>query len=135
MCGLHGEDEKIKRMFELLQKIDRDEYGINWNVSPTYVAGCCDRYKRHIYITRFGDVSPCIGTSLKGVKLGNVRESSLTKLWDSLLMRKIRSRDYSGSCLNCINFKEEKCNSCLGRYADRIDENTINTIGCWNLRK
>ncbi len=133
-CGLSGEDENIKRMFELLQKIDRNEYGIEWNVSPTYVAGCCDRYKQHLYVTRFGDVSPCIGASLKGVKLGNVRNNSLVELWKSPLMIKIKDKDYTGECLECKNYQEEKCNSCLGRYTNRIDEEVINTIGCWNKR-
>ena len=133
-CGLSGEDARIKRMFELLQKIDREEYGIEWDVSPTYVAGCCDRYKRHLYVTRFGDVSPCIGTSLKGVKLGNIGERSLSEIWNSPLMRKIRDKDYVGECLSCENYVEEKCNSCLGRYTGRIDEEVVNTIGCWNKR-
>ncbi|MDP2750155.1 MAG: radical SAM protein [Nanoarchaeota archaeon] len=133
-CNLSSEDEKIKSVFELLQKIDRDEYGIEWLISPTYVAGCCDRYKRHMYVTRFGDVSPCIGASLKGVNLGNIKEDSLSQIWGSSLMQKIRHKEYIGECLECKNYQEEKCNSCLGRYADEINEESINTVGCWNKR-
>ena len=134
-CGLNKEDKKIKEMFEQLQKIDKEEYGISWEISPTYVAGCCDRYKKHLYVTRFGDVSPCIGASLKGIKLGNIREKTLLDLWDSPLMKKIRDKDYSGTCLECKNFREKKCNSCLGRYVNKIDEESINTIGCWNKKE
>jgi hypothetical protein len=49
-------------------------------------------------------------------------------------MRKIRGKDYAGACLECKNYQEEKCNSCLGRYTDRIDEKIIHTTGCWNKR-
>ena len=133
-CGQIGKDKNIKNMFELLQKIDKEEFNIEWDISPTYVAGNCDRHKQHMYINRFGNVSPCIGTNLKGTHLGNIKKNSLENLWELPLMRKIRNRDYGGECLSCKNYVEETCNSCLGRYTDQINEKEINTIGCWNKK-
>lgn len=133
-CGLCENDEKTKNMFETLQKIDKEEYGFEWLLSPTYIAGNCERYKQHLYIDRFGNVSPCLGANLNEIKLGNLKEKSLKALWNLSLMKKIRNRDYTGECINCESFKKEECNSCLGRYADKISEDEVHTIGCWNKK-
>ena len=127
-------EEKIKLMFEGLQKIDKEEYGYEWEISPTYVAGCCDRYKRHMYVNRFGVVSPCLGANLSGAHLGNLKEKSLEEMWSSSLMTKVKNKDYCGECVNCQHFKEGTCHSCLGRFVDVLNEEKIHTIGCWHKK-
>ena len=139
-CGLCSQDEKTRQMFEILQEIDEKEYGYTWQISPTYVAGKCERYKQHLYIDRFGNVSPCLGTNLDGINIGNVKQSTeqhtnLEKIWnENPLLQKVKQRDYEGKCKTCKAFQNGDCNSCLGRYAT-IDTNTnrINTMGCWNF--
>lgn len=133
-CGIDPEDKKTKAMFGLLQKIDKEEYKLEWPINPLYVAGCCDRYKKHLYIDRFGNISPCLGAHLSGINLGKLPETTLEEAWQTPLMKKIRSRDYEGKCTECGNFKTQKCNSCLGRYCDEISEKRIHTTGCWNKK-
>lgn len=134
-CRLSREDTKNKEMFEILQKIDREEYGNEWVISPTYIADCCDRYERHLYINRFGDIAPCLGANLKEVKLGNIKTDNLESCWESALMKKVRDRDYEGECTDCKSFVDKECNSCLGRYADKITLDEIHTIACWNKKE
>jgi radical SAM protein with 4Fe4S-binding SPASM domain len=141
-CGLFSQDEKTKTMFKILQNIDKKEYGHIWEISPTYVAGKCERYKQHLYVDRFGNVSPCLGTHLNKIDLGNVKKSlknhtTLAKIWfNNSLMQKIKKRKYEGKCTRCEHYKKYECNSCLGRYAEvNPKANIIKTIGCWNFEK
>ncbi|MFH1072266.1 MAG: radical SAM protein [Nanoarchaeota archaeon] len=141
-CGLCSQDEKTKMMFQILQEIDEKEYGYTWHISPTYVAGKCERYKQHLYVDRFGNVSPCLGTHLDKVTVGNLKDGKhpygiLESIWLSHpLVQKIREREYEGACTRCTNYQQRDCNSCLGRYAT-IDTatNTVMTRGCWNYKE
>jgi MoaA/NifB/PqqE/SkfB family radical SAM enzyme len=128
------EDEATRKMFLKLQKISKDEFGEEWEISPTYVGGCCDRHKYHLYVDCEGNVSPCLGANKKNVFLANTCEkNSLSRAWNSMLMKKIKERKYSGRCMNCKSFENKICNSCLGRYTNSISEEEICTTGCWNF--
>lgn len=121
---------KVKKMMEKLQQLDQKKYGYEWQYSPTYITGCCDRYKRHLYIDRFGQVSPCLGAAINKVILGNIKKEKLSQMWELPLMKTIRQRKYSGECAKCKKFKNRTCNSCLGRFVDNFDGNCVATIGC-----
>lgn len=137
-CSLCASDQQVKDVLLTLQHIDRDEFGEIWPISQSYVGTACDRYMHHLYINQYGDIRPCIGA--KDVVLGNIRDTTLAKAWESREMAIIRSRAYHGKCGDeCANFAEGKCNSCLGRRtanlnnATLLEEGCVNTIGCWNF--
>ncbi|OQB06668.1 MAG: pyrroloquinoline quinone biosynthesis protein PqqE [bacterium ADurb.Bin212] len=138
-CDLCEEDARIKAKLTELQNIDATEYDTHWELSQSYVGTVCDRYMHHMYINQYGEIRPCIGAM--DVNLGNIKNSSLPEAWNSVEMRVIRARTYHGKCGDeCANFAEGKCNSCLGRRAFDLtndslrEKGCVDTIGCWNFR-
>jgi MoaA/NifB/PqqE/SkfB family radical SAM enzyme len=133
-------DKKLKATYELLSKIDREEFGNNWEPTCNYVGPyACNRYKHHLYITKTGTVHPCIGSV--HVLLGNIKNKKLKEIWGYPEMRIIRARRYDGKCEDCELFMKGKCNSCLGRCTENLNNNNllktgkVHTVGCWGFRQ
>ena len=140
-CSLSILDQALKEKLLELQHIDRTEYPDypHWDISQSYVGTVCDRFRHHMYMTYQGEIHPCIGST--GVRLGNIRTTTLKEAWASPEMQVIRNRCYGGVCgTNCANFAEGKCNSCLGRRAVNLTSDSlkekgfVDTVGCWNNR-
>lgn len=133
--GSPGDDE-MREIFCTLQHIDAEEYGNHWHISRSYVGTCCDRFRHHLYVSKTGDVHPCVGATT--VHLGNIRTASLQDCWDTPAMMVIRNHKYVGKCAECLNFEEERCYSCLGRCTTMLTNSQIEadgfvqTTGCWN---
>lgn len=127
----------LQKTLKQLQKIDKEEYGHEWDIIPTYVGSSpCTRFEHHLHIRNDGVVKPCIGADK--VILGNTRKQSLKKIWDSKITKIIRSHNYKGKCPTCKNYQEHKCYSCLGRSTANLTteflkkHGYVKTIGCWN---
>jgi MoaA/NifB/PqqE/SkfB family radical SAM enzyme len=131
-------EAEMKDIFSNLQRIDAEEFGNIWHVSRSYVGTRCDRFRHHLYVSKIGDVHPCVGAST--VRLGNIRTASLQECWDAPAMKIIRNHTYTGKCAQCDNFKEEMCYSCLGRCTEGLTDSQVErdgcvrTVGCWNRR-
>jgi len=131
-------DEEMQSIFRNLQKIDAEEFDNHWDISRSYIGTSCDRFRHHLYVSKSGQVHPCVGAVT--VDLGNIRDKSLSDCWNSPAMKVIRNHQYSGKCTECANFQEQKCYSCLGRCTeclnnDYIERNShVLTTGCWNYR-
>jgi MoaA/NifB/PqqE/SkfB family radical SAM enzyme len=131
-------DNEMREIFRTLQRIDAEEFGNQWHISRSYIGTCCDRFRHHLYVSKTGDVHPCVGATT--VHLGNIRTATLRECWDAPAMMVIRNHKYTGKCTECLNFKEEKCYSCLGRCTANLNDSQIETdgcvrtIGCWNNR-
>ena len=94
-------------MYELLSKIDNEEFGKKWEPTCSYPGEySCNRYNHHLYIDKEGEVRPCLGAL--NVSLGNIKNKSLKEMWDSKEMQLIRSRNYDGKCLDCGKFQSKK---------------------------
>ena len=133
-CTLRMKGEATKAVLIDLQKIDREEFGRAWPLSQSYVGTVCDRFHHHLYITKYGDVHPCIGSVQ--VSLGNVRtDGTLAKAWERKEMRVIRSRNYAGACASCARFQRRECNSCLGRWSEDLTNDSLIQHGCVKTRK
>ncbi|MFC1801534.1 radical SAM protein [Nanoarchaeota archaeon] len=139
-CKLITSDQMIKDKQLELQKIDRKEYGKEWEISQSYIGTVCDRFAHHMYVNQSGKIRPCIGAM--DVKLGNIKTTTLAEAWDRPEMQIIRNRNYKGKCGDeCANFEEKKCNSCLGRRTDELNNDYllehghVKTIGCWNFKQ
>jgi MoaA/NifB/PqqE/SkfB family radical SAM enzyme len=133
-------DEKLRKMYARLSAIDRKEFGNSWLPSCGYVGkNACNRYFHHLFIDKNGDTHPCIGSV--NVLLGNAKKNSLKEMWDSREMGIIKAREYDGKCLECELFVEGKCNSCLGRYTERLNNRDllktgkVHTTGCWCFKE
>lgn len=147
-CDLCEEDQRLKTKLQELQEIDKNEYGIKWELSQSYIGTVCDRYSYHMYINQHGEIRPCIGAN--EINLGNTKEITLEEAWNKPEMKIIRNRKYKGKCgEECANFNEidiertkeagstkYKCNSCLGRRVENLtnksllEKGYVQTIGC-----
>jgi MoaA/NifB/PqqE/SkfB family radical SAM enzyme len=131
-------DSEMREIFQKLQQIDAEEFGNYWHISRSYIGTCCDRFRHHLYVSKTGDVHPCVGATT--VNLGHIRKSSLQECWNTPVMKIIREHKYEGKCAQCLNYIEEKCYSCLGRCTINLSDKEISkngfvqTIGCWNHR-
>lgn len=133
-------DEKLKKIFQKLSKIDFQEFGIRWTPNATYIGEfSCNRYNHSLFINKKGDVNPCIGSS--NIKLGNVLDKSLKSIWNTPEMKIISEEKYDGKCTSCKLFIDEKCHSCLGRYTKNLNNKNllktckVHTIGCFGYIK
>jgi MoaA/NifB/PqqE/SkfB family radical SAM enzyme len=127
-------------MYDNLAAIDQKEFGNSWLPTCSYVgAYACNRYCHHLFITKTGNVHPCIGSI--NILLGNAKNKTLKEMWNSPEMKIIKTRNYDGKCTECNLFKEKRCNSCLGRYTqDLNNENLlktgkVHTVGCWGFKE
>ena len=139
-CNLQTPDEQTKALLLDLQRVDREEFSNEWEITGSYIASPpCTRFSYHMYIDKVGKVHPCV--SSQDVELGDIKQQSLGEIWDSELMRLIRSHAYQGKCTTCQNYQQEKCYSCLGRACENIttdflkEKGFVQTKGCFNFRK
>ena len=129
-------DKKLKEVYEILSKIDKEEFHNKWVPTCSYIgADSCNRYCHHLYINKIGNVYPCIGSF--NVLLGNIKTEKLNNIWNKKEMILIRNKCYNGKCLHCDLFIKGLCNSCLGRYTENLNNKNlletgkVHTIGCW----
>ena len=82
----------------------------------------------YIVIRANGEVNPCM---LLQVALGNVRERSITQIWqDSAILGQLRARELlKGGCGEC-EYKME-CTGCRGRAYERTGDMLAADPGCW----
>ncbi len=134
-------NKKLKEVYEILSKIDKEEFfNKEWEPTCSYVgAYSCNRYCHHLYITKKGNVHPCIGSF--NVLLGNIKNEKLKDIWNKREMKLIRTKCYDGKCLQCDLFIKGLCNSCLGRYTENLTNDNllktgkIHTSGCWVFKQ
>jgi radical SAM protein with 4Fe4S-binding SPASM domain len=96
---------------------------------PYYNRGCAAGMPSgYITILPNGDVIPCM---LLQVKLGNIREKSIIRIWeDSPLLAKLRSRELlEGECGKCIH--RDICAGCRGRAYEETGDIMASDPGCW----
>jgi len=96
---------------------------------PYYERGCAAGMPNgYITILPNGDVIPCM---LLQVKLGNIREESIIKIWEeSPTLTKLRSRELlKGECGKCIH--RDICAGCRGRAYEETGDIMTTDPGCW----
>ncbi len=138
-CGLQTTDEQTKALLLELQRIDREEFGNEWDITGSYIASPpCTRFSNHMHVDKLGKVHPCV--SSQAVELGDLKVQSLTEIWNSSLMGIVRSHNYQGKCTTCKNYQEQKCFSCLGRACENVtteflkENGFVQTKGCFSYR-
>jgi MoaA/NifB/PqqE/SkfB family radical SAM enzyme len=137
-CHLQTIDDKTKAVLKELQRVDKEEFHNEWEITGSYVASPpCTRFSKHLYIDKTGKVHPCVGSP--AVELGDIKQQTLAEIWNNPLMKIIREHNYSGKCTTCKNYEEHKCYSCLGRATEGLTTESLNrdgvvTTGCFNYR-
>ena len=96
---------------------------------PYYERGCAAGMPNgYVTILPNGDVIPCM---LLQVKLGNIREESIVKIWEeSPILAKLRSRLLlEGECNRCRH--RDACAGCRGRAYEETGNMLASDPGCW----
>lgn len=96
---------------------------------PYYGRGCAAGMSNgYLTVLPNGDVIPCM---LLQVKLGNVREESITRIWDSSqVLSQLRNRNLlEGECGRCIY--KDMCAGCRGRAYEETGNMLATDTGCW----
>jgi radical SAM protein with 4Fe4S-binding SPASM domain len=96
---------------------------------PYYGRGCAAGMPNgYLTILPNGDVIPCM---LLQTKLGNVKDESITEIWNnSQILARLRNRNLlEGLCGRC-NYKG-KCTGCRGRAYEETGNIMAADPGCW----
>jgi len=100
---------------------------------PYYDRGCAAGMPNgYITVLPNGDVIPCM---LLQVRLGNVREENVVKIWEeSPILAKLRSRSLlQGECNRCRH--RDICGGCRGRAYEETGNMLASDPGCWIMSK
>lgn len=131
--SLDVEVSEVREVFERIEKIDKERFGIAWESRPTIAAFSC---KRHLYsclINSQGYVQPCTGID---IAIGSVRENSLKNILDSSSiindLRNIYNR-IEGECRDCEHNCE--CYGCRGNAYQITGNYLASDPTCWKLKK
>jgi radical SAM protein with 4Fe4S-binding SPASM domain len=96
---------------------------------PYYDRGCAAGMPNgYLTILPNGDIIPCM---LLNIKLGNVREESITEIWDdSPVLARLRNRSLlEGECGRCTH--RDVCAGCRGRAYEETGNILAPDSGCW----
>jgi len=96
---------------------------------PYYGRGCAAGMPNgYLTILPNGDVIPCM---LLQIKLGNVREESITRIWDnSQILSKLRNRNLLEEGCGRCTYRDE-CAGCRGRAYEETGNMLATDPGCW----
>lgn len=131
--GLFISSDKVKTVFEHLEMIDKERFGIAWSSRPTIAAFSC---KRHLYsclITSQGYVQPCTGVDML---VGNIRENSLGEILEtSFVIGDLRNiyEKIKGPCKTCEYNCE--CYGCRGNAYQITGNYLASDPTCWRSNK
>ncbi|MBP5511033.1 MAG: radical SAM protein [Kiritimatiellae bacterium] len=120
-------------MFELLARIDREEFGLSWSVQPPLVGRRCLRNLYSCTVSPDGSVKPCVGIPLV---VGNVMATPLADiLRESKVIRDLRHyrETMHGPCRNCPRFSG--CYGCRGSAYQLTGDYLASDPLCWNNQK
>ncbi len=124
---------EVRDVFEHLQMIDRERFGVSWSARPTVAAFCC---KRHLYsclVNSQGYVQPCTGVD---IPVGNIRERPLKEiLSSSLVITNLRNiyEKIEGKCSTC-KYRYE-CYGCRGNAYQITGNYLASDPTCWLCEK
>lgn len=126
---LEVEPAKVKELFEELSRIDREEFGCEWEPHPPLVSSQCARHEYSCTVTSIGDVWPCPGVS---INVGNIREQKLPEiLQQSDVIQELRNIRHTikGKCACCD--LSDHCYGCRGHAYQVSGDYLAEDPLCW----
>lgn len=98
-------------LYEEASKIDEKNFNIIYKPKIPYIGGVwCRQLQYAMYVNILGEVYPCTGSKKL---LGNIKKTPLKEIWNSVLVKKIRSTPYDGCPLRDKNWKGEVDIDCV----------------------
>jgi radical SAM protein with 4Fe4S-binding SPASM domain len=126
---LEVDSARLEQLFESLANVDRERYGLAWDVQPPLVGNRCLRHQFSCLVTARGEVTPCVGVTLP---LGNVRNQSLAAIIAGSQVPK-DLKDYRNTieepCRTCD--QADGCNGCRGAAYQLTGDYLASDPLCW----
>ena len=126
---LHVDPLRLKEVFDAISRIDREEFGREWEPQPPLVGGCCFRHHYSCLVNASGVVMPCVGVT---IPLGSVREKPLKEIiFGSEVIRDLKNyRELiKGPCRECD--KLDHCYGCRGSAYQLTGDYLASDPLCW----
>ncbi len=120
---------QLQNLFSELSRIDREEFGIEWEPKPPVAAFTCRRHLFSCTVTSLGDIVPCPGVDISA---GNIRETSLKEiLAESDVFKNLRNirNTIKGECKECELSSE--CYGCRGMAYHLTGDYLASDPLCW----
>ncbi|MBU4082510.1 radical SAM protein [Patescibacteria group bacterium] len=120
-------------LFKKLQKIDKQEFGFEWPLTPPIVGQNCKRMFYSAYIVANGNVQPCPGID---INCGNIREKKIPEIIKgSSIFQNVRNiRDMiKGQCKICKH--SQICYGCRGTALHHTGDYLNSDPTCWYNQK
>jgi radical SAM protein with 4Fe4S-binding SPASM domain len=124
---------EVQVVFEEIEKIDKEKFGIVWKSRPTIAAFSC---KRHLYsclVNAQGFVQPCTGVNMS---VGSIREKTLKEILEnSSVITNLRHiyRRIEGPCKACEHNRE--CYGCRGNAYQITGNYLASDPTCWRAKQ
>jgi radical SAM protein with 4Fe4S-binding SPASM domain len=125
--------EEMRRLYEELARIDREEFARHWEVRPPLAGATCNRHLYSCTVTTTGDVIPCPGVDLV---LGNIKRTPLAAiLAHSPVVRDLRDiyARIKGPCRSCKH--NGRCYGCRGNAYQLTGDYLASDPSCWLNRE
>lgn len=109
--------------------IENFEWKSIYNFSDNFETSVCERLFYHFTVNSIGNVFPCDLNEKEGQLLGNVKNTTLQKIWNGDILNKLRIAFLKGetplSCAECSVIKYDYPNN-LHKYADILCRRLLN---------
>lgn len=119
--------EELETLVYRLNKIDREMFGFDWDISPPIPGIHCDKHYYSCLVDAQGYVQPCPGVT---IRLGNIRNQPLADILRHKVIRDLRfiDRNITGTCKTC---KYQKCYGCRGSAFRLTGDYLASDPQCW----
>jgi radical SAM protein with 4Fe4S-binding SPASM domain len=124
--------DELHALFERLLKIDQEQFGLTWDVRPTWTGPGCDTLHYDILVRANGDIQPCEGID---IKIGDVRSGTLKDAVKHPVMQTLRriNENIKGACKDC-EFNMD-CYGCPGAAYQLTGDFLQSDPMCWKNPK
>ncbi len=120
---------ELKRLFEELSAIDRDEFGRRWEPQPPLVGNKCMRHQVSCLVTATGEVMPCVGVTIALDNIRNNRLADILKNSEVINNLKNYRQMIKGACKTCE--KAVECYGCRGAAYQLTGDYLASDPTCW----
>lgn len=124
--------ERARQLFEELGKIDRDEFGRNWQSPPSLIGRSCKRHQIACHVTPCGTIFACVGVT---IPLGNIRSEPLAEILNlSEVLENLRmfGQKVKEPCRTCC--KTTDCYGCRGAAYQLTGDYLAGDQLCWKAK-
>jgi len=120
---------ELKRLFEELAAIDRDEFSRSWEPQPPLVGNKCMRHQVSCLVTATGAVMPCVGVTIALDSIRNNRLADILKNSEVINNLKNYRQMIKGECKTCE--KAVECYGCRGAAYQLTGDYLASDPTCW----